>query len=644
MSTIGGAASSIYDEVDEGSLPTETELTLMCLDYLRDLRRIYDPEVLKSLEGIDANYLTMACWALNRAFVSPSHLTSQVGNDCFFETQRRLASSTKPYQFPSLALMERELLGHEDDADYEYVDEHASNLHRFYPLAGLSSRNPLSLGELVASGLTGLGARSRLQAERDMIESPLFEQFVQAVQSKGFFDDPENETPKKDPREEKERLRRQQEVYDDRYRKVVAKFRSKLASKADADVMGDLVAQGTAEAYVKQRIYRVHHAIDEETKTDVGSNFGTEASYVRRTQLATKLLFGALSQEYQEKYEDPNMYDEMEAEKMKTKGNTQMQNKEFAGAIESYTAALRLSPAGPNSHVYFSNRAAALVSQKQYHEAILDSERSLALKPDYGKAHARLGLAHYLLGNYRQALEAYTVALKYEPNNASSKNYLDKAAKKLADSGDTDKSKPNATSYSVISEWEKSKNGDTEAEQCKNKGNTAMANRQYKLAAEYYTQALKHTPRGPQTHVYFANRAAAYCYLERYKEAEKDSLRAVELVPTYGKAHARLGLSRYFLGKYSEAAEAYTESLKYDPDNASSKSYLAKCKSKLEVALPEGMSHDVVQKMMDDPKLRRMAAKAMTNPTSDLVDDPEMRTMVKQAMEDPAILAALGRS
>jgi hypothetical protein len=41
-------------------------------------------------------------------------------------------------------------------------------------------------------------------------------------------------------------------------------------------------------------------------------------------------------------------------------------------------AALRLSPAGPQSHVYFSNRAAALLSMKKFHEAIEDSERSLA--------------------------------------------------------------------------------------------------------------------------------------------------------------------------------------------------------------------------------------------------------------------------
>merc|ERR1719469_785956 len=93
--------------------------------------------------------------------------------------------------------------------------------------------------------------------------------------------------------------------------------------------------------------------------------------------------------------------------------------------------ALKLCPLGRTSHVYFSNRAAALLSMEKYHDAILDSERSLALKPDYGKAHARLGLAHYLLGDYELAINAYNLALRYEPNNPGSKNYLEKAKKKL---------------------------------------------------------------------------------------------------------------------------------------------------------------------------------------------------------------------
>ena len=55
-------------------------------------------------------------------------------------------------------------------------------------------------------------------------------------------------------------------------------------------------------------------------------------------------------------------------------------------------------------------------------------------------------------------MEAYTVSLKYDPDNRSSKSYLEKAARRLAkqekersiDAGVPD------SSFSVVSEWDKS--------------------------------------------------------------------------------------------------------------------------------------------------------------------------------------------
>jgi small glutamine-rich tetratricopeptide repeat-containing protein alpha len=120
-----------------------------------------------------------------------------------------------------------------------------------------------------------------------------------------------------------------------------------------------------------------------------------------------------------------------------------------------------------------------------------------------------------------------------------------------------------------------------EAEKLKLKGNSCMANRDYEAALQNYTAAVKLSPDGPNSHVYYSNRAAALCYLERYEEAEADSEHSLLLVPDYGKAHARLGLSRFFMGDYSGAIDAYTSALRYDPENAASKSYLAKARARL---------------------------------------------------------------
>jgi tetratricopeptide (TPR) repeat protein len=611
----------IADEESVG-LPSEAELVLLCLDYLRDVRRSCGADALRTNEGLDADYLTAAVWALNRAFLSPPHLTAAAGNDAWSDMHAgSLGSITvhgkgrKPSSFPDLATMERELLWQEQEAEkkdddddniYEYDDTAASNSHRFYPLAGLASgpglEGPLTLPEVVAAGLAGLGARSRLEAERDMIRSALFEQFLSAVRSKGFFDDPEGDAPpcensnNNDPTAEEKRRVRRQQVYNERYRKVVAKFRNKLATKADSVTTGDLLAFSVADQVRKRRAERKTMTTpnEHERPSAIPSTIADlpvpEIYLQQRTNVASKFSFGT-TPDHKEEAETvlsghhPDDVDE--AEKLKAQGNTHMQKKEYQQACDCYTQALKLSPAGPHSHVYFSNRAAALVSMKKFEDAIADSERSLALKPDYGKAHARLGLAHFLLGNYRAALEAYTVALKYEPDNKSSKNYLEKAAKRLAEQEDK-AAMAGPASFSVVSEWDKSRKqqaGQTEdereAEKAKVKGNQLMAAREYQQACDCYSAAIQLSSTGPHSHVYYSNRAAALCYLERYQEAEADSLQSLRLNPAYGKAHARLGLSRFFLKDYAGAVEAYSAALEFDPDNAASKSYLAKAQAKL---------------------------------------------------------------
>ncbi|KAL7549217.1 hypothetical protein ACHAWF_012490 [Thalassiosira exigua] len=126
-----------------------------------------------------------------------------------------------------------------------------------------------------------------------------------------------------------------------------------------------------------------------------------------------------------------------EAERMKGLGNKHMAAQEYTRAYNAYSAALQLSPVGPSSHVFLSNRAASLLSLKRYSAAAVDARRAVALAPTFGKAHARLGQALYFLKQYRGAVEAYEDALKFEEddgggNSAVTKAYLQKAREKLA--------------------------------------------------------------------------------------------------------------------------------------------------------------------------------------------------------------------
>ena len=63
-------------------------------------------------------------------------------------------------------------------------------------------------------------------AEQELIQSELFDQFVQAVQDKGFFDLDESMI---DPDDEKAC----EAHYEERFRKVVAKFRIKMANREE---------------------------------------------------------------------------------------------------------------------------------------------------------------------------------------------------------------------------------------------------------------------------------------------------------------------------------------------------------------------------------------------------------------------------
>jgi len=127
-----------------------------------------------------------------------------------------------------------------------------------------------------------------------------------------------------------------------------------------------------------------------------------------------------------------------EAERMKGLGNKHMAAQEYTRAYNAYSAALQLSPVGPSSHVFLSNRAASLLSLKRYSAAAVDARRAVALAPTFGKAHARLGQALYFLKQYKGAVEAYEDALKFEEedgnggNSAVTRAYLQKAREKLA--------------------------------------------------------------------------------------------------------------------------------------------------------------------------------------------------------------------
>jgi len=116
------------------------------------------------------------------------------------------------------------------------------------------------------------------------------------------------------------------------------------------------------------------------------------------------------------------------AEELKGLGNAALQAGAFADAVRHYTGAISLDP---SNHIYFSNRSAAHLSAGNAEAAVADGEACVELKPDWPKAHSRVGAALHKLGRLGDAVGAFTRGLELCPGDAGLATGLKAAAAAL---------------------------------------------------------------------------------------------------------------------------------------------------------------------------------------------------------------------
>lgn len=131
-----------------------------------------------------------------------------------------------------------------------------------------------------------------------------------------------------------------------------------------------------------------------------------------------------------------------EAERLKGLGNEAMKRKDYDGAIKHYTAALDVVPLNP---IYLSNRAAAYSGQNKHELAKEDAEMAVAADPSYSKAWSRLGLAKYVLGDAKGAMEAYKSGMDAEGGGSEVMRKGYETAKKKYEEEGGDVGAPEAT-------------------------------------------------------------------------------------------------------------------------------------------------------------------------------------------------------
>ncbi|XP_043691332.1 protein CLMP1-like [Telopea speciosissima] len=108
------------------------------------------------------------------------------------------------------------------------------------------------------------------------------------------------------------------------------------------------------------------------------------------------------------------------AHELKEEGNKLFQAKDYAGALEQYDRAIRLTPKShPDRAVFHSNRAACLMQMKpiDYETVIAECSLALQVQPGFGRALLRRARAFEARGKYEMAMQDVQSLLSADPNH-----------------------------------------------------------------------------------------------------------------------------------------------------------------------------------------------------------------------------------
>jgi tetratricopeptide (TPR) repeat protein len=706
------------NHTDESGLPSEAQLTLLCLDYLRSLRRSYqNKQDLLNGAGLHADHISLAIWSLSRAFACPeltfgapkmSTVVEEgeevkvvggggvagsedecVGNDSFHRLLNDVSSNdsddniaaipramfalTDSIKLPSMKDITNEiLLSYSDKArgeeclQYEYYDMHSSNSHRFYLLNGMAGEaidgEPLTLCDLAAVALSTLNAKSRIEADKEVERDPLFKDFIAAAEKNGFFNEKKLNSDGEIRQSVEEEALRQRVLYQSKYRKVLAKFRSKLAVKEEQEVSNgplwalkafanahsasirlqtrrDRMIEQVKKLRVEEEECNVEKASHEDLIGDIAR---LEKKKSKMQLLETEALCAVIAEK------DAALADANDSiDNLKNDLNELLDNR---SALESKLEVLNNEQAKSQSRIkeliastdhmeefYKSQvstvkeelentKATVLISNQSKEVEELkknvENARELATKSQNAEKELKCMLNEELkasealkeemencedlkasidfLTESNAALTKTVDDLLLERSGADAnvktlKKDLKKALKVIAKLESNEKKlieqlasaevpvspavqtppaktrknadkaawvaplSPKSVSTftsSLVSTPEENLLFHQGAEGINTQGNELMQKKQFSEALEQFTSALILSPNGPNSHIYYANRAAAYCHLGQYADAAEDCLKSIELNDTYEEAYSRCSMCLLHLGDVQASVAA----------------------------------------------------------------------------------------
>jgi len=96
-------------------------------------------------------------------------------------------------------------------------------------------------------------------------------------------------------------------------------------------------------------------------------------------------------------------------EELKKQGNDAFQAGNFSLAEELYQKAIEIES---NSHILYTNLAAALLEQKKYEEALIASNKAIEIEKSWTKAYFRKATALEFLGKNQECFDTWKLALQ----------------------------------------------------------------------------------------------------------------------------------------------------------------------------------------------------------------------------------------
>jgi tetratricopeptide (TPR) repeat protein len=167
-------------------------------------------------------------------------------------------------------------------------------------------------------------------------------------------------------------------------------------------------------------------------------------------------------------------------------------------------------------------------------------------------AHNNLGLALFINGKIKEAIDHYNEAIRLIPDNVTFYNNR-------------------ANSYAALGQLKRAIEDYNEAIRLKpdfadadyNLGIIHIKLGLYQNALDYFSEAIRLRPDDSS---YYSDRGIAYANLSQYWPAIEDYNHAIRLKPDYADAYNNRGGAYFKLGRYQNAVEDFNEAIRLKPD------------------------------------------------------------------------------